>query len=122
MDNDVLEEENLVKTAKNLSIKVQDLSKTYIIAEGACSGKGGVKKRAVKGINFGITPGECFGLLGTNGAGKTTTFKMLCGEIKPTTGFAQIEGMDVATQMKNIRYLIGYCPQFDALLDKLTTR
>ena len=30
--------------------------------------------------------------------------------------------MDVATDMKRIRYLIGYCPQFDALLDKLTAR
>ena len=30
--------------------------------------------------------------------------------------------MDVATDMKRIRYLIGYCPQFDALLDKLTAK
>jgi ABC-type multidrug transport system ATPase subunit len=46
---------------------------------------------AVKGISFGVAPGECFGLLGVNGAGKTTTFKMLTGDEIPTEGEAWIE-------------------------------
>lgn len=45
---------------------------------------------AVKGISFGVAPGECFGLLGVNGAGKTTTFKMLTGDEIPTEGEAWI--------------------------------
>lgn len=47
---------------------------------------------AVRGLNFGVKRGECFGLLGINGAGKTTTFKMLTGEIFPTTGYANLMG------------------------------
>lgn len=47
---------------------------------------------AVRGLNFGVKKGECFGLLGINGAGKTTTFKMLTGEIFPTTGYANLMG------------------------------
>nr|CAD7265343.1 unnamed protein product [Timema shepardi] len=45
---------------------------------------------AVKGISFGVRPGECFGLLGVNGAGKTTTFKMLTGDEVPTRGNAYL--------------------------------
>jgi ATP-binding cassette subfamily A (ABC1) protein 3 len=65
------------------------------------------KKLAVKGITFGVNKGDCFGLLGTNGAGKTTTFKMLSGEIQPTSGLCEVNGMNVITEMKNIRHLIG---------------
>jgi len=45
---------------------------------------------AVNKISVGIHKGECFGLLGVNGAGKTTTFKMLTGDISPTSGDAHI--------------------------------
>jgi len=41
---------------------------------------------AVDRVSFGVKNGECFTLLGVNGAGKTTTFKMLTGEINPTSG------------------------------------
>ncbi len=47
--------------------------------------KGG-HKIAVDQISFSVANGEVFGLLGVNGAGKTTTFKILSGEIKPTSG------------------------------------
>jgi ABC-type uncharacterized transport system ATPase subunit len=45
---------------------------------------------AVKGVSFGVSPGECFGLLGVNGAGKTTTFRMLTGDEIPSSGDALI--------------------------------
>jgi ATP-binding cassette subfamily A (ABC1) protein 3 len=91
---------------------------------GCCSCSKGLleKKVAVRNISFGVNKGDCFGLLGTNGAGKTTTFKIMSGEIQPTTGKVKINGMDVATEMMKIRHLIGYCPQFDALLNNLTAR
>ena len=61
------------------TVYVKDLRKVYVMD----------KKRmkvAVTKTSFGIKNGDCFGLLGVNGAGKTTTFKMLCGEIPPTSG------------------------------------
>jgi ATP-binding cassette subfamily A (ABC1) protein 3 len=93
--------------------------------KGCCNfGKNGIieKKVAVKDVTFGVSKGDCFGLLGTNGAGKTTTFKIMAGEISPTSGQVTINGMDVAKDMMKIRHLIGYCPQFDALLNNLTAR
>ncbi len=41
---------------------------------------------AVKGIDFTVRPGECFGFLGPNGAGKTTTIKMICCFTPVTAG------------------------------------
>lgn len=49
------------------------------------------KFTGVRGISFGVAPGECFGLLGINGAGKTTTFQMLTGNIYPSQGDAFIQ-------------------------------
>lgn len=75
---------------------------------------------AVKGISFAASDGQVFGLLGVNGAGKTSTFKMLCGQVEQTSGEIMIQGISVATRAPEARRLIGYCPQFDALLASLT--
>ena len=63
-----------------------------------------------------------FGLLGVNGAGKTTTFRMLTGDEVPTRGTAFVKGYDILTEMTAVRRHIGYCPQFDALIDLMTGR
>lgn len=65
---------------------------------------------------------ECFGLLGVNGAGKTTIFKMLTGDEKITYGCAYVHGHSLRGNMREIYNHIGYCPQFDAVLDDLTGR
>ena len=77
-------------------------------------------KVAVKNLSFGIPNGECFGFLGINGAGKTTTLSILSGEFSPTSGGAWIDGKDIKGDQSLIRRKIGYCPQFDALLELLT--
>lgn len=56
------------------------------------------------------------------GAGKTTTLKMLSGDEIPTRGTASLGGFDILSQQIEVRRLLGYCPQFDALLDLLTCR
>ncbi|RHY39642.1 hypothetical protein DYB38_003206 [Aphanomyces astaci] len=79
-------------------------------------------KIAVRDLSFGLPKGECFGYLGINGAGKTTTMKMLTGDILPSSGRATLGGFDILTQQLQVRRLVGYCPQFDALFDLLTVR
>lgn len=59
---------------------------------------------------------------GINGAGKTTTLSILSGEFPPTSGEAYIDGFSIRDDQTNIRRRIGYCPQFDALLELLTVR
>ena len=125
-DEAVRAERAAVRQSEDFAIKVVDFVKEYKMVSkkrgGFCSKKFLSSKVAVKGVSFGVQKGDCFGLLGTNGAGKTTTFKALTGEILPTFGVTKIAGFDLARDMDRVRHLIGYCPQFDALLDNLTAR
>ncbi|KAL8560975.1 hypothetical protein ACOMHN_061189 [Nucella lapillus] len=77
---------------------------------------------AVDHICVGVPEEECFGLLGQNGAGKTTTFKMLTGDESVTGGNAYLKGYDVKRNLKQVQANMGYCPQFDALIDQMTGR
>ncbi|CAE7526061.1 ABCA4, partial [Symbiodinium sp. CCMP2592] len=69
-----------------------------------------------------VPPGECFGLLGVNGAGKTTTMRMITGDTEVTNGDILVGGASVQANRDAARRRLGYCPQFDALPDKLTVR
>ncbi|KAI4386530.1 hypothetical protein MLD38_004457 [Melastoma candidum] len=117
-DVDVLTERRRVHSGSidNAIICLRDLRKVYPgeIHNGA--------KVAVNSLTFSVQPGECFGFLGTNGAGKTTTLSMLCGEERPTGGTAFILGKDICANPKAARQHIGYCPQFDALMEHLTVK
>ena len=66
--------------------------------------------------------GEIFTLLGENGAGKTTLMTMAIGQILPSEGNIFIDKHNTRTELKEARQLIGYCPQFDALLPPLTVK
>ncbi|KAL3659650.1 hypothetical protein V7S43_015325 [Phytophthora oleae] len=79
-------------------------------------------KVAVRDLSFGLKRGECFGFLGINGAGKTTTLKMLTGDVQPSSGTATLGGFDILSQQIQVRRQIGYCPQFDALFERMTVR
>uniref|UniRef100_A0A915PU75 ABC transporter domain-containing protein n=1 Tax=Setaria digitata TaxID=48799 RepID=A0A915PU75_9BILA len=106
-DIDVKKERGRISQKKNteLALAVRNLNKYY------------GNLHAVRNLTFGIEPGECFGLLGVNGAGKTTTFGMLTGLSIPDKGEAFINGRSVLKKQA-----IGFCPQFDALHPKLTTK
>lgn len=95
----------------NLAIDCQNLVKTY-------PGKPPVE--AVRGIDFQVQVGECFGVLGPNGAGKTTTIEILEGLLSATSGSATILGMDWKAQATSIRERIGVSLQETQLSDRLT--
>lgn len=77
---------------------------------------------AVNSISLNVKKGEIFGLLGPNGAGKTTTFKMLCGLLRPTTGHAFVNGLDLQKAPNIARLHIGYMAQKFSLYGNLTVK
>ena len=77
---------------------------------------------AVDGLSFAVEKGEVFGMLGTNGAGKTTTMKILACLLRPTSGLALVDGLDVTRDQLDVKRRIGYLPEMPNLFDKLTGR
>ena len=93
------------------AVRCNNLVKTY-------PGKPPVE--AVRGIDFEIAVGECYGVLGPNGAGKTTTIEILEGLIKATSGEAEVLGMRWDRNAISIRERIGVSLQETQLSDRLS--
>jgi ABC-2 type transport system ATP-binding protein len=91
-------------------IEIKEISKAF----------GGLK--AVDAISLEIADGEIFGFLGPNGAGKTTLLSMLSTLTVPDSGSAEIMGLDVQSQAKEIRKSLGIVFQDPSLDEKLTGR
>ena len=81
------------------ALEIRDLKKTY---DG---------KTALKGIDLLIKKGEFYGFLGPNGAGKTTTINIITGLTNKTSGSVKVFGIDVVTDYKRARRLVGLSPQ-----------
>ena len=64
--------------------------------------------------------GRAIGLLGPNGAGKTTLIHTLLGFHQPSSGTAHIFGRDITTDAKQIRSLVGYMPERDSFIAKMS--
>ncbi len=88
-------------------IQIEHLSKEY---------KG---LTAVKDLSLNLEAGDIFGFIGPNGAGKTTTIKMLATLLKPTSGRALIDGIDVVEHPEAVRGRIGYMPAFFGIYDDM---
>jgi lipooligosaccharide transport system ATP-binding protein len=69
----------------------------------------------VKGLDFAIQRGECFGLLGPNGAGKTTTLRCCLGLTDPNAGSIMLVGEPVPKAARQARARVGVVPQMDNL-------
>lgn len=68
------------------------------------------KAKGIENLNLTVQAGEFFGFIGPNGAGKSTTIRTLLGLITPTSGTAQIFGLDIVKEKENILQKVGYLP------------
>jgi ABC-type multidrug transport system ATPase subunit len=93
------------------SINIAHINKTY-------PGKQPVV--ALSDIQMQVNQGELFGLIGPDGAGKTTLLRILSTLLLADSGEVTMEGMDVVTEYKAIRKIIGYMPGKFSLYQDLT--
>ena len=78
-------------------IEMQNLTKSF--------GQG----RGIHDLTMSIPEGSIMGFIGPNGAGKSTTIKLLCGLLKPDTGAAAIDGIEVTPKnYDQIKRTVGY--------------
>jgi ABC-2 type transport system ATP-binding protein len=73
------------------------------------------KHRGIEEVTLDAVPGQVLGFLGPNGAGKTTAIRTLLGFLRPTSGTAEVLGLDVATRSVEVRRHVGYLPGDPAL-------
>ncbi len=95
-------------TTMTPAIQTFSLTKTY----------GG--SRGIRNVNLTVERGEIFGFLGPNGAGKSTTLRTLLGFLRPTSGRADVLGLDVATHSVEIHRHLGNLPSEFNLEDRMT--
>jgi ABC-2 type transport system ATP-binding protein len=69
----------------------------------------------LRGVDFDVTPGSIFALLGSNGAGKTTLVNILSTLLKADAGTATVNDFDVAGQPGDVRQSISLTGQFAAV-------
>ncbi|WP_422757636.1 ABC transporter ATP-binding protein [Paenarthrobacter sp. C1] len=92
------------------AIRVQGIEKSY------------KDLHVLRGVDFEVTSGSIFALLGSNGAGKTTMVKILSTLLTADGGQAAVEGFDVATESLQVRQSISLTGQFAAVDEVLTGR
>lgn len=78
--------------------------------------------KAVRDISFDAADGRITGLLGPNGAGKSTTLRILYTVLKPDSGTATVDGIDVVDNELAARSRIGILPHGSGLYPHLTAR
>lgn len=98
------------------AIKVDNLSKTFVIKESSPGLAGALKDlfrskshefQAIHQLSFVIKPGERVAFIGPNGAGKSTTIKMLTGILYPTSGNIEVLGLVPWQDRHALGYKIG---------------
>lgn len=93
--------------ADNVAVETHELTKNF------------GRFAAVDKVSMQVQRGEIFGFLGANGAGKTTTIRILCGLLKPSSGTALVEGIDVGRYPERVKKHMGYMSQKFSLYEDL---
>ena len=91
------------------AIRTENLAKTY-----------GKTFKALDGVSIHIKRGEVVGYVGPNGAGKTTTIKVLTGLIRPTSGQAYVNDIDVVARPRDALRSMGALIEVPGVYDYLT--
>jgi ABC-2 type transport system ATP-binding protein len=78
------------------------------------------KRQILKSLD-GALNGRSIGLLGPNGAGKTTLIHTLLGFHPPSSGTARIFGQDITNNAKEVRSAVGYMPERDSFIAKMSS-
>ncbi len=89
-------------------IRIDNISKSYGY------------RLALDSVSIHVDENEIFGLIGPDGAGKTSLFRILCSLILPDSGNAKIRNLDVVTDYREVRKIIGYMPGRFSLYQDLT--
>lgn len=76
----------------------------------------------LRGVDFDVTAGSIFALLGSNGSGKTTLLRILSTLLKADAGSATVNGFDVVANADDVRESISLTGQFAAVDDVLSGR
>ena len=92
---------------KSAAIEARALRKTYVTTRGIIR-RSRVERTALRGVDLAIERGELFGLLGPNGAGKTTMVKIFTTLLLPSSGSANILGLDAVNNPWAVRKRIGF--------------
>ena len=74
---------------------------------------------AVDDLSFEVSAGEIVGLCGPNGAGKTTTLRILATLLLPTSGHAEVAGIDVRRNPDAARRVLGFMPDVFGVYDDM---
>jgi ABC-2 type transport system ATP-binding protein len=80
-------------------IKIKNLTKKY------------GELKAVNDVTFDVHTGDILGFLGPNGAGKTTTVRIITCYMYPTSGWVEVDGLNVFEHSLEVRKKIGYLPE-----------
>ena len=92
-------------------IEVENIRKSY-----------GRKTIVLNGASFNAASGEYIAIVGANGCGKSTLLEILAGSLKADGGSLKIDGIDAFADAKVFQKYIGFVPQENPLMEKLSAR
>jgi ABC-2 type transport system ATP-binding protein len=94
------------------AIRLHDLAREFAAESGVV--------RAVDGLSLEVPAGTIFGFLGPNGAGKTTTIRLLLGLLEPSSGRAEVLGLDTRNEAAEIRARTGALLEHSGVYEQLS--